>query len=177
MRQGSMSAEIISAIAAVVSAVGGAFAAWAAMRSAKSAQDTKDAATDSERRALLRQVILTAKDVDLEAERALGVAISVGRSRDSLAIFSGALGGSRHKLDKGALEARVARVNEIQSEGKLFSAWPSTLEKAPLDEIDRVVTKLLSRRAEAVGAREDLQREHDSLERQCDTFRQKVTQG
>ena len=169
--------ELVSIMAAVASAVGGAFAAVAAFRSAGSARDAQRAADEAERRALLRQVVLTAKDVALEARRTLNAAVLTLRSHKDLATFSGGLGGSRHQLAKDALADKSAGAAAIEKEGKVFDAWPSSLEKAPVAEIDRVLTKLLGLFSEARSAREDLEQERADIERQCDLYRKRVIEG
>jgi len=172
-----MSAEIVSAIAAVVSAIGGAFAAVAAFRSADSARNAEQAADEAERRSALRQLVLTAKEVEVEGARGAVAAAAAVRSRRDLATFSGGLGGSREKLDVSALSVKAERAKEIEAEGKLFAVWPSSLATSPLEEIDRVATKLLALRVEARAMRQDLESERADFERQNDTYRQKVVQG
>lgn len=172
-----LSAEIISAIAAVVSAVGGGFAAVAAFRSADSARKAEQAADEAERRSALRQLVLTAKEVEVEGARCAVVSSAAIRSRRDLAIFSGSLGGSCEKLDAEAFAQKGERAKAIEEEGKLFGAWPSSLAASPLEEIDRVATKLLALRVEAVAMRQDLENQRADLERQNDTYRQKVIQG
>lgn len=169
--------EFVSAVAAVVSAVGGAFAAVAAFRAANSARQSQSSADETERRAVLRQVVLTGKDIELEAKRCVDAAALASRSHKDLAIFAGGLGGSPHQLATDALAEKTKRAQEIEGEGKLFSTWPSTLESAPLGEIDRVLTKLLALLSEAKGMRDDLERGRAEVDRQCDAYRNKVFGG
>ena len=169
--------ELVSALAAVISAVFGGFAAVAAFRSADSARKAHLSADEAERRAVLRQLILTAKDIELEANRCVDVAELAGRSHRGLANFAGGLGGSRHPLAKDALTEKTKRAEVIGSEGKLFATWPSNLETAPLGEIDRVLTKLLALLSEAKAMRDDLERGRADVERQCDAYRNKVIGG
>ena len=169
--------ELVSAVAAVVSAIGGAFAAVAAFRADDSARKAQSSADETERRAVLRQVVLTGKDIELEANRCVDAAALAGRSHKVLAIFAGGLGGSRHQLVKDALAEKTKRAEAIEGEGKLFGTWPSTLESAPLGEIDRVLTKLLALLSEARGMRDDLERGRADVERQCDAYRNKVIGG
>ncbi len=70
----------------------------AAFRSADSARKAQLSVDEAERRSVLRQVILTAKDIGLEANRCVYVAELAGRSHRGLANFAGGLGGSRHPL-------------------------------------------------------------------------------
>lgn len=169
--------ELVSAVAAVVSAIGGAFAAVAAFRAADSARQSQSSADEAERRAVLRQVVLTGKDIELEAKRCVDAIALASRSHKDLAIFAGGLGGSRNQLVKDTLAEKTKRVEAIEGEGKLFSTWPSTLESAPLSEIDRVLTKLLALLSEAKGMRDDLERGRADVERQCDAYRNKVIGG
>lgn len=167
-------AEIVSALAAVLSAIGGGFAAVAAFRSADSARKAQSSADETERRAVLRQVVLTGKDIELEAKRCIDAVTLTSRSYTDLASFTGTLGGSRYQLKKDALEEKGKRAEMIESEGKLFGTWPSNLERAPLGEIDRVLTKLLALLSEVKGMREDLERDRADVERQCDAYRNKA---
>ena len=172
-----LSAEIISVIAAVFSAVGGAFAARAAYLSADSARKAQQAVDEAERRSALRQVVVTAKEVEVEGGRCTAVAAAAIRSCRDLATFSGGLGGSRQKVYVEALEAKAARAAEIEGEGKLFGAWPSSLAASPIGEIDRVAVKLLARRTEAIAMRQDLEGQRADFEGQNSVYRQKVIQG
>jgi len=165
--------EVVSAVAAVVSAIGGGFAAFAAFRSAGSARKAQLSADKAERRSVLRQVVMTAKEVELDAKRCVESASLAERSYDDLAIFTGSLGGSRHRLMEDALSEKTRRAESIKNEARVFSAWPSTLELAPLDEVDRVLTKLLALSSEARAMREDLVRERADVERQCEALRKK----
>lgn len=166
--------ELVSAVAAVVSAVGGAFAAVAAFRSADSARKAQRSADDAERRATLRQLILTAKDVELQAIRCAEVVTLTVRSYKDLATFTGNVGASRHQLIRDALVAKAKRAEEIRTEGKLFGERPTPLESAPPSELDRVLTKLLALLSETSASREDLERERAEIERQCDAYRKVV---
>lgn len=168
--------ESASAVAAVVSAVFGVLAVVAAFRSASYAQKAHDAAEDAERRGALRQVISTAKEVELEAKRGIDAAALAGRSRNDLAIFAGGLGGSRNRLSQDTYTAKSKRAEEIATEARLFSGMPSTIEKAPPTELDRVLIKLTALLSEAQALREDLERERTELEAQCTTFRQAALQ-
>jgi hypothetical protein len=169
--------ELVSSLAAVVSAIGGAFAAIAAFRSADSASKAQFSADEAERRAVLRQVVLAGKDIELEAKRCADAAELAGRSHKNLAIFEGGLGGSRHGLVKNALAEKLKRAEAIEGEGRLFGTWPSTLESAPLSDIDRVLTKLLALLSEAKGMRDALERDRADAERQCDVYRTKAIGG
>jgi Flp pilus assembly protein CpaB len=166
--------ESVAAVAAVVSAVFGGLAVVAAFRSAASAQKAQASADDAERRAVLRQVVSTARDTELEAGRGIDAAALAARSRQDLAIFTGGLGGSRSRLSQETYAAKTKRAEEIASEAKLFSGEPIMLEKVPPSELDRVLTKLIALLSEARALREDLERERIDLEGQCATYRKAV---
>lgn len=166
--------EILSLAAAFASATCGVFAAIAAFRSADSARSAQTSADASERRSALRQLVLTANEVGLEAQRCISYAALVARSHQGLAIFTGGPGGSRHQLVKDALAEKSRRAATIEGEGMIFGAWPSTLGDAPLNEIDRVITKLLVLRMDVSAMRSDLENERADVERQCDLFRSKA---
>ena len=163
--------ESVSAVAAVVSAIFGGLAVIAAFRSASYAQKAQASADDAERRAALRQVLSTARDAELEARRSIDAAALAARARNDLAILTGNLGGSRHRLSQEIFAAKTKRAEEIAGEVRLFSGEPSTLEKAPPIELDRVLTKVSAHFSEARALREDLEREQTDLEGQCATFR------
>jgi hypothetical protein len=134
--------ELVSAVAAVVSAIAGGLAVVAAFRSADSARKALLSADAAERRAVLREVVSIGKDVELEATRCVEAAELSGRSHRDLAIFVGGLGESRHQLVTNALADKTNRAKVILNEGRIFVIAPSTLERAPAHDIDRVLTKL-----------------------------------
>jgi len=170
-------AEVVSAVASVVSAVGGAFAAVAAFRSAASAQKAQLSADEAERRVLLREVAVTAKEAELEARRCTNAAALAARARQDLAIFTNNLGGDRHRLSQQAFAEKSERADAIGREAKTFSDSAHVLRDSPPSELDRVLANMLKLLTEAKGLREDLERERDGLERECEPFRAAAIQG
>ena len=166
-----MDANLVSLFAAVLSAVFGVVSGVAAYKSAIAAKRAQESSDEAERRGVLRNLVVTAREVEVESARSCEVAEKAGRSRNDLAVFTGNVGGPRSKSDQEGYSAKSTRASEIGREAKLFSTWPSVLEKAPLEEIDRVLAKLLALRSEVTAIRQSLESSHADLERQNDTFR------
>ncbi len=172
-----MTTEFISVTAAVVSAIGGAFAAWAAFHSATSAHAAEMAAFDAERRAGLRLIGQTACDLILEGRRVDSRVSEAKLAYRTLFAFSGNSGGSREDLYLKAIDEKLKAAEELVNYGKLFAPEPSKLKGVPLDELDRVQTKLWNGLTEMRGLREDLEREYAGIEAQCAFYRQSVVHG
>ena len=170
-------AAVISAIAAVVSAVGGAFAAIAAFRAAGFARDAHEAAQVSEKRGALRQLTITSNEVLVEAKRAESRATDLKLAYRTLAVFSGASGGSRENLYVTEIDKRLVNVASLSEAAKPFSSGQDSLMNGPAEEISRRETKMAQLLTNVRAIREDLEREHASVEAQCATFREKAIQG
>jgi hypothetical protein len=166
------SPELVSAGAAVVSAVGGAFAAFAAFRSAASARAAQEAAAATEKRTVLRQVAITANDVLVEVERVESRSLVLKQGYRSLFTFGGSSGGSREALYLKAVDEKVASVQALASIAKPFVSGGSDLANATLEEINENEIKLTQALSQVRATREDLEREHASVEGQCATYRE-----
>lgn len=171
------SASVISAIAAVVSAIGGAFAAVAAFRSAGSARDAREAAKVSEKRAALRQLTVTANEVLVEARRAESRCAELRLAYRTLATFSGNTGGSRESLYLAEVDKKLTEVAKLSEYAKPFAPGQDGLMNGPTDEIGSRETKIAKVLTQVRAIREDLEREHASIEGQCATYRELVIQG
>lgn len=166
------SPELISAVAAVVSAVGGAFAAVAAFRSAASAREAQDSAEEAQRRVALREVVATAAQVSIENQRAQGRIQELTLAYNSLSVFSGSSENSGIQLAEASATAKANRALQLLEYSKLFAAGAASLEFAPSADIDRVQVRLSSGLLEVRAIREDLEREHSFIERQCAEHRE-----
>lgn len=162
---------VISTVAAVVSAIGGAFATVAAFRSAGSARVTQDAAAASEKLAALRQLMVAANEVLVEARRAESRGNDLKLSYHVLFTFAGSSGGSREKLYVDATEGKLAEATAISARAKPYSSDLDLLLNGPLEEITGREIKVAQMLTEIRAIREDLEREHASVEGQCAEFR------
>lgn len=169
-----MSAEVTSAIAAVISAIGTVFATWAAFRSAGSAQLAQKAAAEAERRSDLRQLCITAGEVLVEFRRVESRAVDAKQAYTTLFTFSGNSSGSRRNIYISAIEEKSKTATQLQNHAQLFISPPKNLGTAPLDEIDRIQTKLSNSLTEMRALRQDLEREHASVESQNAVYQEKV---
>lgn len=173
----SDSVAIISTIAAVVSAIGGAVAAVAAFRSAGSAQSAQDAAQTSEKRAALRQLSVTASEVLVEAGRASSRGAELKSAYQTLSTFANASGGSRLGMRLDEVDKKLIEVENMSQRAKPFASGQDSLMNGPVDEINsREIT--MSQVLTMVRARrEDLEREHASVEAQNKIYREQAIQS
>jgi hypothetical protein len=169
--------EIASAAAAVVSAVGGAFAAIAAFRSADAARDAARTAEESERRALLREVSNTAASIQAAV---LGV---TSRGQEllleyrSAEIFSGSAEHSGLRQLREATETLTERARSFIADAQLFSGGAKSLVESPIDEVERVRTKLAESLALVQVIREELDRKYKAMAEQNLQHRQVALQA
>lgn len=168
---------VISATAAVVSAVGGLFAAIAAFRSAESAREARETALTSEKRAVLRQLTVTANEVLVEARRAESRGAELRLAYRTLFIFGGSSGGSSEALYLAEVDKKLAELGELSENAKPFAFGQDSLMNGPIDEIESRETKLAQVLTRVRAIREDLEREHASVEGQCTIYREKAIQG
>jgi hypothetical protein len=163
----SSAAEILSVAAAAISAVGGAFAAWAAMQSARSASKTQAAADAMERNFALRDAALAAGEVQVEALRANARADQLKLSYSTLFTLSGSSGNSRQALYVTAIETKLGRVTQLLDDASKFKDGATSLKEATIEDMLRVQMRLTTSVKEVRALREELDREHDQIERQC----------
>jgi hypothetical protein len=170
-------AAVVSALAAVLSAIGGAVAAIAAFRSAGSARDAREAAQVSEKRSALRQLTVTANEVLVEVWRVESRAAELKLSYRTLSTFEGSFGGSRETLYLGEVDRKVATIVNVSEAAKPFASGQDHLMNGPVEEIAAREIKISQLLTEARAIREDLEREHASVQVQCATYREKAIQG
>jgi len=94
-----------------------------------------------------------------------------------LAVFSGSVGNSRIDLYLSAVSEKTKRAGELSSHAQLFSGNTGSLERVPLEEIDRVHMSLSTALTEVRALREDLEREHAFVDGQCAVYRDKVVRS
>jgi hypothetical protein len=168
---------VISAIAAAVSAIGGAFAARAAGRSADSARGAYEAAQLSEKRWALRQLTVTGNEVLVECRRVESRCAELKLAYRTLSIFAGVAGGSAEQECLAKVEKNLEKVAKLSECAKPFASDQGSLMNGPLDEIARREAKMAQVLTEVRTLREDLEREHASVEGQCATYRERAIQG
>lgn len=171
-----MNPDTVSAWAAVASAVGTALATLAAFRSAGSAQRAQKTADETERRFTLRQLYSTAAEVVIEFRRVEARSIETKRAYSDLFTFSGGSGGSRKALYLARVDEMQKIATELRDHAQLFASPTDSTCNAPIDELDRIMAKLASSLAQMRAYREDLEREHASVEAQNAMYRQRVIQ-
>lgn len=171
------SAVVISAIAAVVSAVGGCFAAVAAFRSAGFARTANEAAQLSEKQAALRQMSVTASEVLVEAERANTRGVDLKNAYQTLSAFAGQSGGSRLGLYIDKVDKKLKDTEELSQKARPFISGVEDLINGPLLEMNSREIAMTQALTKIRAIREDLEREHASIEAQNKTYRDKVIQG
>lgn len=168
---------VISAVAAAMSAIGGAFAAVAAFRSAASAREAREAAETSEKRAALRQLMVTTNEVLVEARRAESRGAELKLAYRTLFTFGGSSGGSREGLYLAEVDKKLAGVTKLSEHAKPFASDQDGLMNGPVDEISSRETKVAQVLTQVRAIREDLEREHASVEGQCTTYRENAIRG
>ena len=166
--------DYLSLIASVVSAIGGAFAARAAYLSAASAREAKEAAEAAETRLSLREISTTAAGVLLEVRRVEALVDQVKLQSRSLAILSGNHGGSRQQLFADAAETKRSRARALAQDSELFANGANSLAAVDANELERVLLRQTTALRDVQGLREDLEREHLSLEKQGAEIRESM---
>lgn len=158
--------EIASAVAAVISALGGAFAAVAAFRSADAARDAARNAQESERRGLLREVSSTAALIQAAV---LGV---TSRGQEllleyrSAEVFSGSAEHLGLRQLRESTETLIEKARSFTADAQLFSGGARTLAESPIDEVERVRTRLTESLALVQVIREELDRKYKAMAEQ-----------
>ena len=160
----SDSTDWLSAISALVSAAGGAFAARAAFLSARSARDAQRAADDAERRASLREIAVLASAVVVEAQRVSNLAAQLKLGYQAMGAFSGSTGNSGIAQRITEVEKKEHEVQALAEDSRLFSEGARSLAQSSIEDIDRVHTRQAAAQKRAVAIREELAREHSSVE-------------
>jgi hypothetical protein len=74
------------------------------------------------------------------------------------------------------VDKKLAEVAELSESAKPFASGQDNLLNGPVDEISRRETQIVQRLTQVRAIREDLEREHASVEGQCTTYREKAIQ-
>ena len=168
--------EIASASAAVLSAIGGALAAFGAMRSASSAHQAQKAMERSEKRAGVRELVVTNNELQIELQRVISRATDLRTAYRSLFGFSGSSNHSSEKLLLTALEEKVASAQKSAESTAELSIDVTAIYDATLDDISKRHAKIDQSLFFVRSVREDIEREHSSIEAQCSEHRQRALQ-
>jgi hypothetical protein len=156
--------SVLSLIATISSAIAGAYAARAAYLSAHSAREAQKSANDAELRALLRELSSTSSRVVVEESRIQIACNDVKRAYRTLAMNTGNSTNSKLALYVGATDKKMITAAELAKDAALFSGGAKSLQLSPLDEIERVLSRQIEALHIVQGIRDDLTREHLSLE-------------
>lgn len=170
------SVEIAAAVAAIVSAFGGAFAAIGAMRSASSARHAQDATERSEKRTALRELVVSGNELKVELQSVVSRATELKISYRTLFAFSGSSHHSSEALLLSTLDEKVSSAQRAVESVAKISTDITTLYDAALDDINKRYTEVQQALFSTHSLREDIEREHSSIEAQCATYREKAIQ-
>lgn len=169
--------EIVSAVAAVISALGGAFAAIAAFRSAAMARAATQQIEESERRALLREVSTTAASIQATV---LGVS---SRGKEllieyrSAEVFSGSSNNANLQGLRESTEDLIEKARLFVPDAQLFSGGAKSLVGVPIEEVERVSTRLSENLKIVQVIREELDRKHLDMAARNMQHRQVILQA
>ncbi len=166
--------DLLVAAASVISAIGGGFAAWAAFKSAASARSAQESTERAELRVALRQLSTTAGLIAVEVARVRDRGSALKIAHRSLATLSGTSGSSRVALYESAIDDKVKQSEELAIDAELWKDGATTLQSGPPEEIDRVQRRLSVSLRAVEAIREDLEREHATVESQCSEYRQRM---
>jgi hypothetical protein len=165
---------LVAAIGGIVSAVGGAFAALAAFRSASSASDALNQAVRLERRALVRQLVVSAHGVISEEARIAALVDELKLQYSTLFTFAGQGDGSRQKFYVDRAEKKKQEANTLQLEAKKLIEEAKSLAGASEEDLTQALSKFDGHLVRVKSIREDLQREIDSVAQQNLMYRDKA---
>ena len=154
----------LSLIATIASAIAGAYAARAAYLSANSALEAQKSAGDAELRALLRELSSASSRVVVEESRIQIVGNDVKRAYRTLAMHTGNSTNSNLALYVAETDKKMITATELAKDAALFSGGAKSLRLSPLEEIERVLSRQIEALHIVQGIRDELTREHLSLE-------------
>jgi len=167
---------IVSTAASVISAIGGAAACIAAFRSAGHAQKAFDQNQKMEKRFALRQLSVTAHQVAVEVDRIKWSAQGLKVAYKTLAVFAGAVDGSRQKLMLQEVEDKVKAADSIKEKASPFVDLNTLLLNGPLDEINDREVLMSQLLVEATALREKTEIELSEIQAQNAMYRENVVQ-
>ncbi len=169
--------SLISAVGGLVAAIGGLVAAAAAFRSAGTARDAANRAQQTERRALLRDVLMAAHNVIAETMRVDDLGNKLKGEYRSLAIFAGQLGGSREKLHTNMVEEKQRGLQPLQQEALKTIEDQASWKDLPEDELTNLLTRLSSHLIQIRRVKEKFLQDLNSVEGENRTYRESAMKG
>jgi hypothetical protein len=165
-------AQVVTMLATVISAAGAAFAAVAAFKSAGFAQAAQEAAQTSEKQAAVRQLMLTANEVLVEARRVESRGGQLKLDYRTLFSFGGSGGSSREAMYLGEVDKKLHEVTQLADYAKPFVTNNPSLVNGPIEEISSREIRLAQTLNQVLAVREDLELEQASVDGQNTTYRE-----
>lgn len=175
MEQSTLS--LISAVSGLVAAAGGLFAAVAAFRSAGTAKEAANRAQHTERRALLRDILMAAQSIIAETMRVDDLGNKLKSEYRSLAIFAGQLGGSKQKLHTDMVEQKQQGTFPLQQEALKIIEDQTSWETLSENELTSLLTKLGGYLIQIKRVKANFTQELNSVESENRTFRENAIKG
>lgn len=148
--------SLLATGAAIVSAIGGVFACIAAYRSAESAKTAVDAALESEKRQLLRQLTITAHEVAVESDHAIARAGSLKVAYQSLFMIAGRGVSGLEKKYLEEVDDKISKVSEIKQKATPFVNSNRSLLNGPVEEISKRETEMTKHLTEVRLIRDEM---------------------
>ena len=170
-------AESLNFIVAVGAAIATALATLAAFRSARSAELAQRALHEDQLRSGRRDVAHLVSNCSYEYSRIRFLAHTLNVIDRANAIFTGNLGGSRHKLAEEGVAKRLTKAENLFRSAATFTDNPVEISKLVQEDIDRLLVELTIRLAELRAIAEELDRDSTSREAQMLQHRESAIMG
>ena len=169
--------QIISAIGGMLGAIGGLFAAIAAFRSAGIAAKAANLAQNADRRSLVREVNTATRNTISECTRIEDLANRLNESYTSLAVFTGNVGGSRHKMLTEQVESNKKQAEELRRSVEAELSGTADLSKLAVSELESLFARHSGLLPTTKAIREKLETEFASVEKQLLIFQERAIRG
>lgn len=140
----------------LLSALAAALATYAAFSSANSARHSLRISEQAERRLSIRTTLMDAHAIEIECDRLGRLATELMLNYQSLAVFSGASGGSRDEMYQNAAREKQVYAKLLSTQAKELTANPSSLDTLDDKEIDQVKIKISATLLELLALRENI---------------------
>ncbi len=150
---------IATAGATVVSVV----ATFIAAKSASASQASAGVAAKVLHRSAMRELVAECHELIAEELRIQSLVIELQREYTSASIYNGTLGGSREKLLRDSLEKDLAAAAEQTKEAKSLVKDQTQLFAVPGDDLDLVLGRIESVRANLQTIREAMSRQLENV--------------
>jgi hypothetical protein len=140
----------------VLSALATVLATCAAFSSARSSRQALKASEEAERRFNVRSAIMDAYAIRTECDRMKHLASDLKINYQSLAVFSGASGGSRDEMYQKAGYEKYEHARKISAPAVELIAAPKSLDEIDDQELDQMKIKLAATLLELTALREQM---------------------